>query len=464
MPTLLYFLTGIICAAIAAWLLYRNVCTSHNTILESLQHQKQSELCQFQKERQVLIDEKDTLLTRASRAESQVEFLSKQYESFLQLQESNVALQKQLATLSAIHQASELKLENQKDELNNIGEKFRFEFRNLAQLIFEEKSEKFSQVNEEKMRAILDPLKSEIGLFKLKVEETYDKESKERFSLGREVERLIIMTQQVSQEANNLTTALKGNNKMQGDWGEMILESLLESSGLTKDREYFLQAFIRDNAGNIIKDDEGKGLQPDVMICYPDMRKVIIDSKVSLLAWDECVSQDNKTEQNYHLQQHIKSVRSHIDGLSRKNYPRYALAIDYVLLFIPIEPAFLEALKEDKLLWKYAYDRKILLVSPTNLFAVLRIIADLWKVEQQNRNAQDIAEKAGSMYDKFVSFIENLELVGKKITEANISYEAAFKQLSKGKGNIINKVEELKKLGAKATKQIPDKTLLALED
>ena len=297
--------------------------------------------------------------------------------------------------------------------MEEIGVKFRFEFRNLAQGILEEKTHKFTQLNEEKMKAILDPLRSEIGLFKVKVEETYDKESKERFSLGKEVERLILMTNQVSLEANNLTTALKGNNKIQGNWGEMILESLLEHSGLTKGREYFLQEFIRDNNGIVIKDEHGKGLQPDVMICYPDQRKVIIDSKVSLLAWDECMMHDNKEDQNRCLQEHIKSIRQHIDGLSRKNYPKYALALDYVLLFIPIEPAFLEAVKSDTLLWKYAYDKKVLLVSPTNLFSVLRIIADLWKVEQQNRNALDIADKAGSLYDKFTLFIENLELVGR---------------------------------------------------
>ncbi len=299
-----------------------------------------------------------------------------------------------------------------------------------------------------------------LGIFKQKVEETYDRESKERFSLGKEIERLVIMTQQVSTDANNLTTALKGNNKMQGNWGEMILESLLENSGLSKGREYFLQEFIRDNAGNIIKDEHGAGLQPDVTIRYPDQRKIIIDSKVSLVAWDECVAQENKEDQLRLMQQHIKSIRHHIDGLHKKNYPRYALALDYVLLFIPIEPAFLEAVKSDIHLWKYAYDKKILLVSPTNLFSVLKIIADLWKVEQQNKNAIDIADKAGALYDKFVLFLDNFETVGKKINEASNSYEAAMKQISTGRGNMISKMEELKKMGASASKQLPDRMLM----
>ena len=302
-------------------------------------------------------------------------------------------------------------------------------------------------------------MKNELGDFKKKVEETYEKESKERFSLGKEIDRLVKMSEQVSQEANNLTTALKGNSKMQGNWGEMILESILEHSGLVHGREYVTQEFIRDLSGNIIKDDQGHGLQPDVIISYPDHRKVIIDSKVSLVAWEQYVSESDIGKQEQALKSHISSLRNHIDGLSKKNYPKYAIALDYVLMFIPIEPAFLEAVKKDTLLWKYAYDKKIMLVSPTNLLAVLKIIADLWKVEQQNRNAIEIAEKAGALYDKFHGFLTNLELVGKKLSDAQISYDDAFKQLSTGKGNLIGRVEELKKMGADAGKQIPDRLL-----
>jgi DNA recombination protein RmuC len=273
------------------------------------------------------------------------------------------------------------------------------------------------------------------------------------------------MSEQVSQEANNLTSALKGNTKMQGNWGELLLESILENSGLTKGQEFVTQEFIRDGAGNVIKDDEGKGLQPDVMVYYPDKRRIIIDSKVSLIAWDRYVSEDSTDdEREKSLSQHIQSIKSHIDGLSRKNYPKYAEALDYVLMFVPIEPAFLEALKKDKQLWKYAYDKNILIVSPTNLLAVLRIIADLWKVEQRSKNAIEIAEKAGLLYDKFVGFTESLETVGKKIADAQSSYEKAMGQLSTGRGNIIGKIEELKKMGANAQKQIPDKILYQLNE
>ena len=430
--SVLYFTVGAAIASVIAFVIHRSVLKNKSALLlERLQQQTLSQnlLIREKQELQII---KEELIAKIARAESRISFL-------------------------------EEKLLQQKEELNKIGESFRFEFRNLAQNILNEKAQKFTEVNEEKMKAILDPLKKDIGIFKQKVEDTYDKESKERFSLGKEIERLVIMTQQVSTDANNLTTALKGNSKMQGNWGEMILESLLENSGLSKGREYFLQEFIRDNAGNIIKDEYGAGLQPDVIICYPDQRKIIVDSKVSLVAWDECIAQENNEEQKHLLQQHIKSIRLHIDRLSKKNYPKYALALDYVLLFIPIEPAFLEAVKSDAQLWKYAYDKKILLVSPTNFFSVLKIIADLWKIEQQNKNAIDIADKAGLLYDKFASFFENFEILGKKINEANTSYEAALKQLSTGRGNVIGKIEELKKMGASASKQLPDRILVSGE-
>ncbi|MDE3185167.1 MAG: DNA recombination protein RmuC [Bacteroidota bacterium] len=423
---ILCFVAGLIITIIIASVLHRSILKNQTSAAHEKLQQQMVFNDELKREKQLLALEKDKLIERIGKAEVRNTFL-------------------------------EEKLLQQKEDLNQIGESFKFEFKNLAQNILEEKTQKFTEVNEQKMKAILDPLKNDLGIFKKKVEETYDKESKERFSLGKEIERLVVMTQQVSTDANNLTTALKGNNKMQGNWGEMILESLLENSGLTKGREYFLQEFIRDNAGNIIKDENGSGLQPDVTICYPDKRKIIVDSKVSLIAWDECIAQQDKEDQQRFLQQHIKSIRLHIDGLSKKNYPKYALALDYVLLFIPIEPAFLEAVKTDILLWKYAYDKKILLVSPTNLFAVLKIIADLWKVEQQNKHAIEIADKAGLLYDKFVLFYENFETVGKKIAEAGNTYETALKQLSTGRGNVIGKIEELKKMGANASKQLPER-------
>ena len=455
----LYFFAGIVLAAVVAWLLYRSL---YRNMAAGFRNQlaEQSLLVQQLNDRnRQLQSEKENLVPLAAQATFFENALRLKEQSFDQVQKDYQEVQTRLSALNENHKNVLEKLALQKQELNTMGEAFKFEFRNLAQNILEEKTQKFTEVNEQKMKAILDPLKTDLGLFKQKVEETYNKESKERFSLGKEIERLVLMTQQVSDEANNLTSALKGNTKIQGNWGEMILESLLENSGLIKGREYFLQEFIRDNAGNIIKDEHGSGLQPDVMICYPDQRKIIIDSKVSLIAWDECNACDNKEEQLLFLQKHIRSIRLHIENLYKKNYSKYAKALDYVLLFIPIEPAFLEAVKSDQQLWKFAWDRKILLVSPTNLFAVLKIIADLWKVEQQNKNAIEIADKAGALYDKFVLFLDNFEMVGKRIAEAGNSYESALRQLSTGRGNMIGRMEELKKMGASAGKQIPDKVL-----
>lgn len=457
-------IAGLLVVAVIIWLMQKGKVTN---VLQQLDL-KVNELEQLKGAYQQVSNEKVNLQSRAIKAETVfehthaglVEIEAKLQQSYQQLNKAN---EEKAALYEKLRNTRE-KLDNQQNDILRLREQFRLEFSELAQKILDDNSKKFADSNEQKIRQILEPLKNNINDFKQKVEETYDKESKERFSLGKEVHRLIEMSQLVSREANNLTTALKGNNKMQGNWGEMILESLLSHSGLTLNREYFLQEFIRDNAGNIIKDENGKGLQPDVTIYYPDQRKVIIDSKVSLVAWEQCIGCDDKEQQQQFLLNHIRSLRQHIEGLSRKNYPRYALALDYVLLFIPIEPAFLEAVKTDINLWKYAYDKKILLVSPTNLFAVLKIVADLWKVEQQNRNAIIIADKAGALYDKFVGFVDNMENVGKKLEDATDCYTEAFKQLTSGRGNIIGRIEELKKMGAKAGKQLPERLITGTDE
>ncbi|MFC4262884.1 DNA recombination protein RmuC [Ferruginibacter yonginensis] len=421
--------------------------------------QSQQQLEQLNKAHQQLQNSEAALQISKANSEAQVQFLQDEVHQLkIIATQYQQLLQKNAITETQLQQTAQ-QLATQQQEVQQLNNTLQLQFKHVAQAILDEKTNQFTAVNEQKMTAILAPLKQQLQEFKQKVEETYDKESKERFSLHKEVGRLIDMTQQVSQDANNLTNALKGNNKIQGNWGELILESILEASGLLKGTQYFLQQFIKDNAGNIIKDEDGKGLQPDVMIVYPDERKIIIDAKVSLQAWDILVAATDITEQHTYLAQHLKSIKNHIDGLSKKNYPKYASALEYVLLFIPIEPAFLEALKQDATLWKYAYDRNIILVSPTNLLAVLKIIVALWKVSSQSKNAIEIAEKAGSLYDKFVGFYESFDAVGKKIREAHQSFEQAQKQLITGRGNFTQKVEELKKMGANAQKQLPDAAL-----
>ncbi len=389
--------------------------------------------------------------------------LQEQLSARALLQTAKEQLLGRLSKTEALLENSQNALKDAKQTSESLGAQLKLEFAEIAHKVMQSNSEQLRVKSEEKIGELLKPLKTELGEFKKKVDDVYVAEAKDRHVLKAEIDRLITMSQQVSQEANNLTTALKGNNKTQGNWGEMLLESILENSGLIKGSQFFTQEFIRDAAGNVIKDEEGRGLQPDVMVKYPDQRTIIIDSKVSLIHWEQYVNSEDETERNKAMSQHLTSLKSHIDGLSKKNYPRYAKALDYVLLFVPIEPAFLEAVKKDTNLWKYAYDKNIMLVSPTNLLAVLKIIADLWKVEQQNQNAIEIAEKAGMMYDKFVGFIGNLEEVGKKIDAAQESYKVAFNQLSTGRGNLVGRAEELKKMGAKAQKQIQDKIIYELK-
>ena len=346
-----------------------------------------------------------------------------------------------------------------KTSITSMGETYKIEFKNVANEILDQKSKSLEETSTKNIKTLLVPLNKDLKDFKEKVDKVYSDEARERHSLEGQVKRLVDSSAQVSQQAENLTNALKGNVKQQGNWGEMILSSILENSGLTENREYFLQEFIKDKSGEIIKDENGNGLQPDVTIHYPDERKVIVDSKVSLVAWERYMSETDTNAQKQALEAHIKSLKAHIDGLSKKNYPKYAKALDHVILFVPIEPAFLEAVKQDTGLWKYAYDKKVLIVGPTNLLLVLKIVADIWQIEKQSKNAIEIAEKAGELYDKLLGFVESMEDVGAGLKKANQNYEKAMGQLSTGKGNAIKKAEELKGLGADTKKQFPERLI-----
>jgi len=361
-----------------------------------------------------------------------------------------------LATALADNKALQEKQETQKTEMEELGKKFNTEFENIANKILETKTEKFTELNKNNLKDILDPLGVNLKEFKTKVEEVYDKESKERFSLGEKVKELSLLNQIISEDAKNLTKALKGEAKTQGNWGEMILESILERSGLVKDREYFMEHELLDAEGKPLRSDsEGKKMRPDAVIKYPDNRSVIIDSKVSLNAFTRLIASIDVEEQKKELAAHVTAIKTHIVALSAKGYDDYDKALDFVMLFVPSEPAYIAALQSDPDLWNFAYDKRILLLSPTNLITSLKLIVDLWKREYQNQNAIDIAERGAKLYDKFVGFVENLAYVGDHLDKAKGKYDDAFKQLSTGKDNLVLQTSKLKDLGLKNKKTLP---------
>ena len=372
--------------------------------------------------------------------------------------EKNLTLNKQLATKEEAYKNIEEKLSKQKEEIEHIQTKFSTEFKNLANEILEDKSKKFTEQNKTNIDEILKPLNEKIKDFEKRVVDTYDKESKERFSLQNEIKNLVVLNQTISKEANNLTNALKGQAKTQGNWGEMILENILEKSGLVKGREYFVQQSFTD--------EEGKRLQPDVVVNYPGNKSIVIDSKVSLNAYERYSNEEDKMKQDMELKLHIDAIKFHITTLSGKNYQdMYQLtSLDFVLMFVPIEPAFLLAVQADPDLWSYAYERRILLISPTNLISTLKIVSSLWRQEYQSRNAIEIAKQSGDLYDKFVLLMESLVDVGNKLKGTQKSYEESMNRLSTGKGNLIKKVEDIKTLGAKASKALPQVLIDRAED
>lgn len=361
-----------------------------------------------------------------------------------------------LAELKAKNAMLFEKLQIQKTDMEEMGKKFNLEFENIANKILETKTEKFTELNQKNLKNILEPLGQNITAFKTKVEEVYDKESKERFSLGEKVKELAELNKVISQEAHNLTRALKGEAKTQGNWGEMILESILEKSGLVKGREYFMEYQLMDENGKPLKSDaEGKKMRPDAVIKYPDNRSVIVDAKVSLNAFIRFIATTGVLEQKKEIDAHVAAVKNHILTLSSKGYDDYNKALDFVMMFVPSEPAYIAAMQGDPELWNFAYEKRILLLSPTNLITSLKLIADLWKREYQNQNAQEIARRGALLYDKFVGFVENFNKVGAKIEEAAKAYQNAQGQLSNGSGNLLQQATELKNLGLKTKKNLP---------
>lgn len=358
-------------------------------------------------------------------------------------------LDKELTESRAQIKYAEERLEVQKKELAEMQKQLTLHFENLANKILEEKTEKFTKQNREQLDVLLNPLGEKIEAFRKKVEETYDEENRQRATLKEQIKQMGELNQRMSEDAKNLTRALKGDSKTQGNWGEVILERILEKSGLSKGREYKTQTSQTT--------EDGRRLQPDVVIHLPDNKFVIIDAKVSLTAYERYASSEDEKEQQDALKQHLTSIRAHVNTLSDKNYQQlFAESPDFVLMFIPIEPAFSLAWQHDNSLYNDAFNKNIIITSPTTLLALLATIKNIWKQEYQNKNAQEIAKRGGALYDKFVNFVETLESIGTHINRLSNSYEDARKQLSEGRGNLVGQAEKLRKLGASNSKRIPE--------
>lgn len=345
----------------------------------------------------------------------------------------------------------------QKQEVEKLQEKFTKEFENLANKILEEKTSKFTQQNKENLQNILSPLQDKIQLFEKKVEDTHKESIDYHAALRQQIVGLKEMNEQMSKETLNLTKALKGDSKMQGNWGELVLERVLEKSGLEKDREYYVQQSHTN--------EDGQRVFPDVVINLPDGKKMVVDSKVSLTGYEKYINEEDEALKNTYLKEHVNSIRRHVEQLGEKNYhDLYQIeSPDFVLLFIPIEPAFAIALNEDTNLYNKAFERNIVIVTPSTLLATLRTIDSMWANQKQQENAFEIARQAGALYDKFHGLLADLISVGKKIDDAKVGYSDAMNKLADGKGNLITSVEKLKKMGAKAKKSLPENVLRRAE-
>lgn len=391
-----------------------------------------------------------------TRLEEQNRSLQQQYSDSVQKLENESKraneAEKQLAELNADHRNLKVRLDEQKKEFEDLRAQFKEQFENLANKILDEKSAKFTEQNREKLDQLLKPLGEKIEQFKKQVADTYEKETRDRVTLKEQIAKMSELNQKMTDEAKNLTRALKGDSKKQGNWGEVILQRILEKSGLRKGHEYDIQQSSTT--------EDGRRLQPDVIVNLPDNKKLIVDSKVSLSAYERYTSADEDDDRERALKEHVTSVKTHVKALKSKDYQKlYDSAPDFVLMFIPVEPAFAAALQADSELYYEAFEQNIVIVSPSTLLATLATIDNIWKQEYQNKNAMEIASRGGALYDKFALFVESMEDVGKRIDQTQKSYDQAMNRLSTGSGNVMRQVEMLRDLGVSVSKQLPDNLL-----
>ena len=434
----------------------RNSEIKISEISESLKLEKEAILSQTE----ILNQLKTELAKTSAESNAQIQKIAEQNElnqkqnneiKDLQNEKNNLIALK--SELSAQNESLQKLLDSQKEEIVKIQEEAKLQFENLANKILEEKTLKFTEQNQQNLKNILNPLQEKITDFEKKVENTHKESIDYHAALRQQILGLKEMNLQMSKETLNLTKALKGDSKIQGNWGELVLERVLEKSGLEKGREYEIQKSFTT--------EEGNRVQPDVIINLPDGKKMIVDSKVSLTAYEKYINEEDDEQKSSFLKEHVNSLKRHVEQLGSKNYQHlYQMeSPDFVLLFIPIEPAFAIALNEDTQLYNKAFEKNIVIVTPSTLLATLRTIDSMWTNQKQQENAYEIARQAGALYDKFDGFVTDLVKIGKKMDEAKTEYEGAMNKLVDGKGNLITSVQKLKIMGAKAKKSLPDAIL-----
>lgn len=430
-------LTLLLGGALFAFLM---VCRAYQTL------QKKNELITQQKNEA----ETKRLLAQQNADKQQLLLDEEGKKNALLIQQLQDALT-QIATMKTEKTFLEDKIEKQIQQTEELQKKLTSEFENIANRVMKQRAEEFATNNQKNLGELLNPLKEKITAFEHTVQTTYEKELREKVTLGEELKKLTEMNRQMSQDATNLTNALKGDAKKQGNWGEIILERVLERSGLTLGQEYQRE--------KVVEGSNGETIRPDVIIYLPDNKHIIVDSKVSLVAYERYISAEEETIRDKAIKEHILSIRNHVKGLSEKNYQnaRNVNTPDFVLLFMPIEAAFAAAVQNDAELFAYAWEKNIVIVSPTTLLATLRTIASIWKQENQTKNAQEIARLSGTLYDKLVGFAEDMEKIKLNIDRADKAYDEALKKLKDGKGNVVRTAEKIKELGAKTNnKSLPD--------
>ena len=446
---ILYIILAFILGVVLAYFILKSSSVSRKSYEELQQNFNQKE-ADFNK---IIAEISAENKAQIQKIAEQQELNERQNSEIKDLQNDKNQLIGLKSQLAAQNESLQQLLDSQKEEIVKIQEEAKLQFENLANKILEEKTLKFTEQNQQNLKNILNPLQEKITDFEKKVENTHKESIDYHAALRQQILGLKEMNLQMSKETLNLTKALKGDSKIQGNWGELVLERVLEKSGLEKGREYEIQKSFTT--------EEGNRVQPDVIINLPDGKKMIVDSKVSLTAYEKYINEEDDEQKNSFLKEHVNSLKRHVEQLGSKNYQHlYQMeSPDFVLLFIPIEPAFAIALNEDTQLYNKAFERNIVIVTPSTLLATLRTIDSMWTNQKQQENAYEIARQAGALYDKFDGFVTDLVKIGKKMDEAKTEYEGAMNKLVDGKGNLITSVQKLKIMGAKAKKSLPDAIL-----